>query len=161
MSEAPESAVLEQSIDIAADRERVWLALTNSAAVVIWDTGIVRPIDAPDDYPRPGQTVRWRYRLMGLPLTLIDRPQEVVPLERLRTHIVLAFLRLDETYTLDSSALRPRGTRLSVRLLIGNTLPVFRHGFNRWFGRRLATQTITQSLLALREFCERDIPVGT
>ena len=161
MSAAPASAVIEQSIDIAADRERVWLALTNPAAVVIWDTGIVRPIDAPHDYPRPGQTVRWQYRLLGLPLTLIDRPQEVVPLERLRTHIALAFMRLDETYMLDSPANLPRGTRLSMRLVIGNTLPVFRSGFNRWLGRGLAAQTIAQSLRALREFCERDIPAST
>lgn len=148
-------ATVEHSVDIAADRGRVWHALTDPAAVVVWDTGIVAPIDAPPDYPRPGQTVRWRYRLLGIPLTLIDRPQEVVPLERLRTLIALAFLRLDETYTLASPASAPGNTHLSVRLDIGNVLPVFRGAFDRRVGRGLALQTITESLRAIRDFCEK------
>ena len=109
------------------------------------------------DYPRPGQTVRWRYRLLGFPLTLIDRPQEVVPLERLRTLIALAFLRLDETYTLAPLPGRPEGTRLSVRLYIGNTLPVLRGAFDRQFGRGLASQTISESLRRHPRFLREEI----
>ncbi len=149
------SATVEHSIDIAADRGRVWRALTDPAAVVIWDTGIVAPIDAPKDYPCAGQTVRWRYRLLGIPLTLVDRPQEVVPLKRLRTLIALALLRLDETYTLEASPAHPAHTRLSVRLAIGNTLPVFRPAFDRWIGQSLASHTVAQSLRAIRNFCEK------
>lgn len=148
-------AAIERDIDIAADRAKVWAALTDPASVTIWDTGIIAPIDAPHDYPQPGQTVRWRYRLAGLPLTLIDRPQEVAPMERLRTLIQLAVLRLDETYTLESSTSRPGGTRLRVRLAIGNTLPAFRHAFDRWIGQGLATRTVEESLRAIRDFCER------
>ena len=149
------NATVEQSIEIAAPRGRVWHALTDPASVVIWDTGIVAPIDAPADYPRPGQTVRWRYRLLGLPVTLIDRPQEVLPLQRLRTLITLAMLRLDETYTLSSPFGQPEHTLLSVRLEIGNTLPVFRRAFDRYIGESLASTTVAESLHAIREFCER------
>lgn len=148
-------ATVQHSIDIAAGRGRVWSALTVPESVVVWDTGIVAPIDAPADYPRVGQTVRWRYRLMGIPLTLVDRPQEVVPLSRLRTLIQLAILRLDETYTLDELPQGPQHTRLSVRLDIGNVLPVFRSAFDRRVGRALASQTVTESLRAIRDFCEK------
>jgi hypothetical protein len=146
---------VDHSVEIAADRERIWHALTDPESVSVWDTGIVAPIDAPADYPRPGQTVRWRYRLFGVPLTLRDRPQEVVRLERLRTLISLAFLRIDETYTLQSLQGQPGQTRLAAHLDIGNTLPVFRRAFDRRIGRRLATQTITESLSAIRAFCEK------
>jgi hypothetical protein len=150
------TATIEHVTDIAADRERVWRALTDPALVLIWDTGIVQAIDVPPDYPQPGQTVRWKYRLAGLPLTLVDQPQEVTRLERLRTRIALGFLRFDETYTLESLAGEPPRTRLSARLAVGNSLPVLGRAFDRWIGRNLASQTVATSLRAIRELCERD-----
>ena len=68
-----------ETIEIAATPERVWRALTIPTEVVCWDTGVLEPIDAPSDYPRPGQHVRWRYRFGLLPLTLHDRPTQVEP----------------------------------------------------------------------------------
>jgi Polyketide cyclase / dehydrase and lipid transport len=159
-TQGPFSTIIEQVVDIAADRATVWRALIDPAAVMIWDTGIVRAIDAPADYPLPGQVVRWRYRLAGLPLTLIDQPQEVVPFERLRTHIALAFLRIDETYFLESMTGDAPRTRLAARLAIGNTLPVLSGAFDRWIGRSLASQTVTASLRGVREYCERATPAA-
>jgi hypothetical protein len=151
----PLGVSVDHSIDIAADLECVWHALTDPASVVVWDTGIVAPIDAPADYPRPGQTVRWRYRLLGMPVILIDRPQEVARLERLRTLISVVFLRIDETYTLKPLQGQPGHTRLAAHLDIGNTLPLFRRAFDRGIGQSLATQTIIESLSAIRTFCEK------
>jgi hypothetical protein len=153
---SPYHVTIEHFVEIAADRERIWRALTDPASVAIWDTGIVAAVDAPADYPVPGQTVRWRYRLFGLPLTLVDRPQEVVPRERLRTSIALAFLRLDETYTLAASPANAVHTRLGICLRLGNTLPVLGRAFDRHIGRGLARETITQSLSAIRDFCEKN-----
>lgn len=147
---------VEHVVEIRATRERVWRALTDPSCVVIWDVGVVRPLDAPTDYPLPGQVVRWRYSLWGLPLTLIDEPQEVVALERLRTRIALGFLRFDETYTLEELAGDEPVTRLTARLEAGNSLPVLRRRFDRSVGRRLTSQTVAASLRAIREFCERD-----
>ena len=150
------NVTIEHSVDIAADRDRIWRALTDPASVAIWDTGIVAAVDAPADYPLRGQTVRWRYRLLGLPLILVDRPQEVVPLQRLRTLISLAFLRLDETYTLATSPANEGHTRLGICLHVGNALPIFGRAFDRHIGEGLARQTITQSLSAIRDFCEKN-----
>lgn len=151
---SPYSVTIERSVDIAAGRDRIWRALTDPASVAVWDTGIVSAVDAPGDYPRPGQIVRWRYRLLGMPCTLIDRPQEVVPLERLRTLIALLFLRLDETYTLTSTG-DAALCRLGVVLHVGNALPVLRRTFDRSIGQGLAEQTIAASLTAIRDFCEK------
>lgn len=148
--------VVEHSVDIAADRARVWHALTEPASVVIWDVGIIAPLDAPADYPQPGQVVRWRYRLLGFPTTLVDRPQEVVPQVRLRTLIALAFLRIDETYTLAPLPGSPEGTRLTAQLYLSNTLPMLSGAFDRHFSRGLATRTVRESLGAIRDFCEKN-----
>lgn len=148
--------LVEHSVEIAADRARVWHALTEPASVVVWDVGIIAPLDAPPDYPQPGQVVRWRYRLLGFPTTLIDRPQEVVPHLRLRTLIALAFLRIDETYTLESLPGVAEGTRLTAQLLLSNTLPIFSGAFDRHLGRALASSTVSESLGAIRDFCEKN-----
>ena len=147
---------VEHHVEIAADRARVWHALTEPASVVVWDVGIIAPLDAPADYPRPGQVVRWRYRLLGFPTTLVDRPQEVVPQVRLRTLIALAFLRIDETYTLQALPGRPEGTRLTAQLYLSNTLPMFSGAFDRHVGRSLASSTVCESLGAIRDFCEKN-----
>lgn len=147
---------VEHSVEIAADPARVWHALTEPASVVVWDVGIIAPLDAPPDYPQPGQVVRWRYRLLGVPTILVDRPQEVVPQVRLRTLIALAFLRIDETYTLEPLAGSREGTRLTAQLYLSNTLPVFNGLFDRQLGRGLASSTVRESLGAIRDFCEKN-----
>jgi hypothetical protein len=150
------AVAIEHSVEIAADRERVWDALTEPASVVVWDVGIIAPLDAPADYPKPGQVVRWRYRLLGFPTMLVDRPQEVVPQVRLRTLIALAFLRIDETYTLEPLPGHPEGTRLTAQLYLSNTLPVLSGAFDRHFSRGLASSTVRESLGAIRAFCEKN-----
>jgi hypothetical protein len=155
-AESTAQVAVEHYVEIAADRARVWHALTEPASVVIWDVGIIAPLDAPPDYPQPGQVVRWRYRLLGFPTTLVDRPQEVVPQVRLRTLIDLAFLRIDETYTLEPSHGRPEGTRLTAQLYLSNTLPLLSGAFDRHLGRGLASSTICESLTAIRDFCEKN-----
>ena len=79
-----------ETVRIATSVERVWRALTAPAEVVQWDSGVIEPIDAPADYPQPGQHVRWRYRYGPIPLILEDRPSEVVPNSILRSSITLA-----------------------------------------------------------------------
>src|SRR5436305_14781306 len=84
---------------IDAPVEGVWRALCDPAEVVQWDSGVNAAIDAPADYPRPGQTVRWRYRWQRWP-ELLDRPQEVVPEQKVRSILELGPYYMDETYSL-------------------------------------------------------------
>lgn len=140
-----------ETIEIAAPPERVWRALTDPAEVVVWDTGVVAPIDAPPDYPRPGQHVRWRYRLGPLPLVLHDRPTEVVPAATLRSSIRLGPFDFDETYTLRSDGAT---TRLTADLTLASTAPLVGGLLEAWIGAPLARSTVRHSLAAIRRHCE-------
>ena len=141
-----------ESVRIAAPVARVWSALTNPAEVVQWDTGVQAPLDAPADYPRPGQHVRWSYRLGPMPLVLHDRPSEVVPNRTLRSSIQLGPFEFDETYTLESPA--EDRTELSARLCLWSAVPLIGGVLERTLGRPLARSTVRQSLAAIRVHCE-------
>jgi uncharacterized protein YndB with AHSA1/START domain len=142
-----------ESIEIAADPERVWRALSLPAEVVRWDTGIVEPLDAPPDYPRAGQHVRWRYRLGPLPVILHDRPTRVEPPSLLRSSIRLGPFDFDETYTL--RAVGTRATRLTAELSVASSAPILGAALARVVGQPLARATVRSSLAALKRHCER------
>ena len=141
-----------ETVQIEASVERVWRALTAPAEVVQWDTGIVEPIDAPSDYPQPGQHVRWRYRLGPLPLILDDRPTEVLENATLRSSIELGPFGFDETYQLSSP--EPSSTLLSARLTLTSHLPVVGVLLERLAGAPLAKSTVRTSLQAIKHHCE-------
>lgn len=141
-----------ETVQIAAGVERVWRALTAPAEVVQWDSGVIEPIDAPPDYPQPGQHVRWRYRLGPLPLTLHDRPTEVLRVSVLRSSIELGPFSFDETYELHSP--ESSTTLLSARLVLSSSLPVLGSLLERVVGAPLARATVRSSLEAIRLHCE-------
>ncbi len=103
---------LHLSIEIAASPARVWRALCDPAEVSEWDSAVEAVVDAPSDYPQPGQHVQWRCR-SGFFRTLHDRPLEVIPEKTLRSDLRLGFVRYDETYTLTEVE---GGTQLDVDL---------------------------------------------
>ena len=142
----------EETVEIATGVERVWRALTIPAEVVQWDTGIVEPIDAPPDYPQPGQHVRWRYRLGPIPLILNDRPSEVVQNSTLRSSIDLGPFAFDEIYELDSSD--PKLTRLTAKLTLSSPAPIVGSLLERVAGAPLARATVRTSLQAIKRHCE-------
>lgn len=137
--------------DINAPIPRVWRALCDPAEVVRWDTGVVEPIDAPADYPQPGQHVRWRYS-NGPFRTLHDRPQEVVVEGTLRSLISIGPLRFDETYTLlprDSGTRLSTAMRVFVPLLFGGPLT------ERVYAGPESRRTVAASMAALKRYCEQ------
>ena len=141
----------ERSVVIEAPVGRVWRALTEPREVVAWDTGLGDPLDAPPDYPQPGQHVRWRYRLGPLPLLLHDRPQEVSEGRLLRSLIAIGPVRIDETYTLSAAGM---GTRLTASLSVRTALPVIGPLVERLFVARQSEATVEQSLAAIKRHCE-------
>lgn len=143
---------LAETVVIAASPERVWRALTVPAEVVCWDTGIIEPLDAPHDYPRPGQYVRWRYRLGPLPLILHDRPTRVEPGSVLRASIRLGPFDFDETYTLSTA--NPFATTLTAELSVASRVPLVGSLLARVVGQPLARSTVHKSLAAIRRHCE-------
>jgi hypothetical protein len=104
---------IDLTTHIAASPDRVWRALTNPDAVARWDTTVIAPLDAPPDYPQPGQHVRWRCR--NTTELLHDHPQHVEPERRLHSHLTFGRQRLDETYTLEAASNEPRASSDELR----------------------------------------------
>lgn len=142
-----------ETVEIAADRERVWRALSTPSEVVRWDTGVIEPLDAPPDYPRAGQHVRWRYRLGPVPLILHDRPARVEPGSVFRSLIRLGPFDFDETYTLRETG--TTATRLTADLSLSSTTPVLGPLLERVLGQPLARSTVRSSLAAIKRHCEQ------
>jgi uncharacterized protein YndB with AHSA1/START domain len=135
---------------IDAPVQRVWRALCDAAEVVQWDSGVITAIDAPADYPRPGQRVRWQYRSELWP-ELLDRPQEVVPQQKLRSILELGPYYMDETYSLTAwqgGTMLTTTVELTVRRsLIGLLLE------RLWAGRQVR-RGFEASLASLKRYCE-------
>ena len=143
------------STAIHADRARVWRALTEPQEVVGWDRSVIAPIDVPPDYPKPGQHVRWRARMNDVPVILHDRPIEVVVGERLRSDLSHGLFRCDETYGLMDDPTAPGRTRLTMKVVASNEIPVVGGALDRFAVRQYATTLVSTSLQAIREWCER------
>jgi hypothetical protein len=143
---------VRRTIDIEAGLPAVWRALSDPAEVLRWNRDLVRPLDAPADYPRAGQHVRWRYRLGALRLILHDRPTHVTPPTILRSRLRVGPLALDETYTLRAGG--PASTRLTAALAVSSALPLLRALLEGPLGHRLARATLHRSLTALKHHCE-------
>jgi uncharacterized protein YndB with AHSA1/START domain len=136
------------TVDIAVPPARVWRALCDPREVVQWDTGVVEALDAPADYPQPGQHVRWRY---ANGRTLHDRPQDVAPESTLRSIITIGPLWFDETYTLEPAA---GGTRLSAEMRVRAPLPPLGWLLERAYAGPQARATVSASLAAIKRHCE-------
>lgn len=144
--------------DIEAPPARVWRALTEPAEVVQWDVPVTEALDAPADYPRPGQHVRWRCS-NGPFRILHDRPQEVVPERTLRTHISVAGCWLDETYMLEprggSAGLTTgAGCRLSWAMRVRAPVPPLGWLIERLYLGPASRRTVQASFAALKKHCE-------
>lgn len=138
------------SVVIAAAPERVWRALCDPAEVVQWDSGVVEALDAPPDYPRRGQHVRWRYA-NGPFRVLHDRPLDVVPNHRLRSALAVGPVKFDETYTLDA---RDGGVLLTAAMLVQAPVPLLGSLLERTWAGPAAKSAVTQSLAAIKKHCE-------
>ena len=141
------------SVDIATPPARVWHALCDPAEVVRWDTGIEHAIDAPPDYPQPGQHVQWRCR-SGFFRTLHDRPQEVIENQKLCSDLRQGFIRYNETYTLTPSEI---GTLLEVDLDVFIEAPFpLTLLISRLQARINARAAFEESLANLKHHCEAE-----
>ncbi len=140
------------SIDIDSPPARVWRALCDPAEVVVWDTGVEEALDAPDDYPQPGQHVRWRYS-NGPFRILNDRPQEVVEERRLRSRLAVGPFRFDEAYTLEADG---GGCKLTAEMDVSVPLPALGWAIERLYLGPETRTTVEASLEAIKRHCEAD-----
>jgi uncharacterized protein YndB with AHSA1/START domain len=137
---------------IRSPRARVWRALVSPDELIRWDERRIS-LEAPiPDYPKPGRSARWRCQLGSLTVVHHEDPLEVIPAERLRSAVRLASFEFEETYTLADQA--PSATRLSLRVIARNTLPVFGGELDRFDVRRLSAERVDQTLAQLQRWCE-------
>ncbi len=138
--------------NIEAPVERVWRALCDPREVILWDSSVIAALDAPADYPQPGQHVRWRCRPGLGPFTLMhDRPHSVEPNRRLASILDLGPVRIDETYDLT-----PAGpdTRLDLALEITYRPKLLAPILRRLFPRAMIIDGFEASLANLKHHCE-------
>ena len=136
--------------EIEASPARVWRALCDPAEIVVWDTGVEEAIDAPDDYPQPGQHVRWR-NSSGPFRILNDRPQEVVTEQRLRSLLAVGPFRFDEAYTLEE---RGAGCKLTAEMDVSLQLPGLGWAVERLYLGPATERAVGASLAAIKRHCE-------
>jgi len=141
-----------ESVEIDVPPARVWQALTRPDEVVCWDTGIVKPLDAPPDYPKAGQHVRWQYRLGPLPLVLHDHPTLVKAPLTFASSIRLGPFDFKEIYTL--RGLGESATELTAELSLTSRAPLLGSLIERIVGTPLARATVRSSLTAIKRHCE-------
>ena len=147
---------IAMSAVIGAPRERVWRALTVPEEVIRWDERLLALAAPAPGHPRAGQTVRWRCRLGSVVVDLLERPVEVMPCQRLLSEISLGLFRFEETCGLSDEAGDGSRTRLSVRLVAANSVPVVGGLLDRFEVRQLAATMVDTKLKALQVWCERD-----
>jgi hypothetical protein len=145
---------------IAAAPARVWRALTEPNELVEWDASMLAPIDPPADYPSCEATMRWRYLLGGVQLVLCEKPRQVVPLRKLHSSLAMGSLRFEQTYSLardsaSSDASQPPVTRLGIKLVSANAIPVLGGMVDRFDVRRIAAARANDLLSALQQWCEQ------
>jgi hypothetical protein len=143
-------SLVHVEVVIAAPPLRVWRALCDPTEVVQWDSTVEAALDAPPDYPQPGQHVRWRCRA-GLFRILHDRPQNVIEQRKLRSRLDLGLIRYDETYTLGPA---DGGTRLELNLDVRLAIPFVGGLLARLRAREDALRAFEASLAALATHCE-------
>ena len=147
---------------IGADRARVWRALTEAAEVVRWDERVIALEEPAGEYPQVGRKVRWRYRLGAIPVVLHECPLEVIPDARLRS---IRGARALPISTRPSSSRSEPGdgerTRLTLKLVASNSIPVVGGVLDRFAVRRLANEFIDAKLRAVQKWCESPAPAKT
>jgi uncharacterized protein YndB with AHSA1/START domain len=142
------------STGVSADRDRVWRALTVPEELIRWDEGLVALLHPADGYPLEGQQVRWRYRLGAIAVILRNSLLEVVPKERLRSATRMGLFRFDETFTLGRDIAEPERTRLQLKLVAENSVPVVGGLLDRFAVRSLAVELVDRKLRSIQKWCE-------
>ena len=142
------------STEVNANRDRVWRALTVPEELIRWDEKLVALVDPADDYPLEGQQVRWRYRLGTIAVMLRNSLLEVVPKKRLRSATSMGLFRFDETFTLGHEIGDPERTRLQLKLIAPNSVPVVGGLLDRFAVRRLAVELVDRKLRSIQKWCE-------
>ena len=149
------------SATIAADPRRVWRALTSPEECVTWDDQCLGLVPSDTDHLEVGQVTRWRYKLGNVPLVMQETPVEVAAPRKLHTKVSLGSLRFEQTYTLalehdPSIDGDPPTTRLGMRIVASNAVPILGGVVDRFEVRRMTVDRVDANLRAITKWCENN-----
>ncbi len=139
---------------IDAGNRRIWRALTKPEELIGWDEHILAPVEERACYPVAGTPMRWRYRLGSVQVVLCEKPLEVVAPSRLRSELQIGSLRYEQTISLRAES--ESRTRVSMREVAENSIPLIGDEVNRFAVRTMMSERIDEALQALRAWCEND-----
>ena len=145
---------IAMSTAIGSSRARIWRALTDPTELVGWDERRVSLVDPAVSYPSVGEPVRWRYQLGAVRVMLRDEPLEIEPGCRLRSSLAFGQLELEETCTLGSEPGDPERTRLGLRVVASNSVPVVGGRLDRFTVRKIVSDHTDTRLRAIQKWCE-------
>jgi len=138
---------------IDAGQKRVWRALTDPEERVAWDERVLALVDLPSGYPASGQHLRWRYRLGSVQLIMHERPIEVCAEERLRANLQIGSMRYEQTYGLQAETGGGAATRLAMRVVASNSIPLVGSEIDRFDVREMAASHVDVTLRSLQKWC--------
>ncbi|HKK50068.1 MAG TPA: hypothetical protein VKA74_00710 [Myxococcota bacterium] len=163
------------SSSIGATRDRVWRALTALEERPVWDDRVIgrvtlepaglesrrnrsSPISPPARAAAPGESrrsVRWRYRLSGIPLVMHEDLLRVCVGERIESRISIGSLRLEQVFTLhaEEDPEAPR-IRLGMKVISGNSIAVMGDVVPRLDVQKLMIELVDTTLRQIRRHCE-------
>jgi hypothetical protein len=149
------------SAAIAAEPQRVWRSLTDSSECIAWDENRLSALDPTEQYPAPGETVRWHYRMGSVPIVMKEQPLEVVVGRKLHSKVTLGSLHFDQTFTLNLEHDPDREaegakTLLGMKVVASNSAPVLGAVIDRFEVRRLTVDRVDATLRAITKWCESD-----
>ena len=105
----------------------------------------------------PIRCTRWRFRVSGIPLVLVDETHRMEGRERLFGRISIGSMRFDQTITIaeerDESG--PR-TRLGMKLVASNSIAVIGELVPRLEVQRFVIEYVDTTLRLIRKHCEDD-----
>jgi hypothetical protein len=141
---------------VPADRARVWRALVDPGQAQRWRPGPLELLGADDDYPAPGRSVRWRFRLRRLPVVVSETVLVSELGERLELRLRIGLFRFDAVFTLAEAPGSRVATRVGLTIAARNQVPLVGGVLDRFAVRRLATELAAAHLEALRVFCQAE-----
>jgi uncharacterized protein YndB with AHSA1/START domain len=139
---------------ISASRERVWRALTTPSELIRWNDQIISLVEPAPGYPRVGQRSHWRYVMGSVEITVTQTIRRLDLEERLQSEFDLGLFHYDETYVLQTDPVDTGRTRVSLRVVASNSIPVVGGTLDRFEVRKLAAGLIDSRLRSVRDWCE-------
>ncbi len=137
--------------EISAPRRAVWEAITDPEQERHWRPGVS---DRLDDSPGDEQgRHRYRLRLHDVPVVLDKLLIESTVQEQLRSELRFGLFRFEESFSLFPAA--HAHTRLGLKVIAPNQMPVVGGQLDRFDVRRFATDLASVTLQAVRDWCER------